>query len=116
MNTRETGQTGERVAELYLKRNGFRILARNYRAGRHEIDLIALDKATDTVVFVEVKARTAGSYGRPMEAVNAAKQRYLRFAAQQWLAENGGAERSARFDVIEVFLPEGSVNRVENAF
>ena len=107
MNTRETGQTGERAAERYLKRNGFRILARNYRAGRHEIDLIALDKATDTVVFVEVKARTA---------VNAAKQRYLRLAAQQWLAENGGAERSARFDVIEVFLPEGSVNRVENAF
>ena len=116
MSTLDTGRHGERVAARYLKRNGYRILARNYRAGRHEIDLIAEERATDTIVFVEVKTRSEGSWGRPMEAVNASKQRFLRLAAEQWLSEHDAFGRSARFDVIEVLLPDGAVNRVENAF
>lgn len=114
MSTAETGKRGERRAERYLRQNGCRILARNYRAGRHEIDLIVLDG--ETVVFVEVKTRAAGSLGRPMEAVNAAKQRFLRLAAEQWLMDNGAADRAARFDVIEVFEPNGGINRVVDAF
>ena len=116
MSTLQTGKKGERAAERYLRRNGCRILARNYRAGRHEIDLIAEEKATGTILFVEVKTRSEGSWGRPMEAVNASKQRFLRLAAEQWLSEHDAFGRSARFDVIEVLLPDGAVNRVENAF
>ncbi len=116
MSTLQTGQQGERIAERFLKRNGCRILARNYRAGRHEIDLIAEEKFTGTIVFVEVKARTEGGFGRPADAVHADKQRFLRLAAQSWLLEHGGTEQSARFDVIEVLLPQGTVNRIENAF
>ena len=114
MSTAETGKRGEQRAEQYLRKNGCRILAKNYRAGRHEIDLVALDG--DTVVFVEVKTRTAGSFGRPMEAVNAAKQRFLRLAAEQWLMENDATEQAARFDVIEVFEPNGAISRIVDAF
>ena len=116
MSTLDTGNRGERAAERYLKRHGCRILARNYRAGRHEIDLIAEEKATGTIVFVEVKARSEGGMGRPSEAVDRSKQRFLRLAAETWLSQNGARERSARFDVIEVLLPSEAVNRVENAF
>ena len=116
MNTQDTGRRGERIAARFLKRNGCRILARNYRARRHEIDLIAEERATGTIVFVEVKTRTEGSYGRPMEAVDRNKQRFLRLAAQTWIMQHGMEERSARFDVIEVFLPGDLVHRIENAF
>ena len=116
MNTAQTGKRGERRAAQYLKQNGYRLLARNYRAGRHEIDLIAIDCATDTIAFVEVKTRAERGLGRPMEAVNAAKQRFLRLAAEQWLMENDALERAARFDVIEVFEPGGEIRHVIDAF
>ena len=116
MTALDTGRLGERAAERFLKQNGCRILGRNYRAGRHEIDLIAEERATDMIVFAEVKTRAEGGYGRPMEAVDRNKQRFLRLAAETWIRENGAEERSARFDVIEVFLPSGRVNRIENAF
>lgn len=116
MSTLLTGQTGERIAARWLRRSGCRILACNYRAGRHEIDLIAEERRTGTILFVEVKTRTEGGLGRPAEAVNAQKQRFLRLAAGQWLMEHGAQERSARFDVIEVLLPGKTVNRIENAF
>lgn len=116
MSTLDTGRHGERVAARLLKRNGCRILAKNYRAGRHEIDLIAEDRATGMIVFVEVKTRTEGGFGRPMEAVDRNKQRFLRLAAEAWIREHGMQERNARFDVIEVLLPGDRVNRIENAF
>ena len=116
MSTLLTGQKGERIAERWLRRHGCRILERNYRAGRYEIDLIAEEKATGTVLFVEVKARSEGAWGRPSDAVNAQKRRFLRLAAERWLSEHDAYERSARFDVIEVFLPDGAVNRIESTF
>ncbi|MBQ1821033.1 MAG: YraN family protein [Clostridia bacterium] len=116
MNTADTGRTGERIAVRYLKRNGYRILARNFRAHRHEIDVIACERGTGTTVFAEVKTRSPNSYGRPMEAVGADKRRFLRLAAESWLLRHGGVEQPARFDVIEVMLPEKTVNHLINAF
>ena len=116
MNTAQTGKTGEDLATRYLKRNGYRILERNWRAHRHEIDLIAQENGAGTIVFVEVKTRTPGSYGRPADAVGGDKRRFLRLAAESWLLANGGIEQPARFDVIEVLLPEKTVNHIVNAF
>ncbi len=116
MSTLDTGRKGERIAAHWLKRHGCRILERNYRAGRYEIDLIAAEKTTGTVIFVEVKTRTEGSLGRPADAVNASKRRFLRLAADRWRIEHDAFEQSIRFDVIEVLLPDGAVNRIENAF
>ncbi len=116
MTAAETGKTGERIAVRHLRRGGYRILAKNWRAYRHEIDVIAREKSTGTVVFVEVKTRTPGSFGRPADAVDANKRRFLRLAAESWLLSNGGIEQPARFDVIEVLLPEKSVSHIVNAF
>ena len=116
MTTAETGKTGERLAARHLRRSGYRILAKNWRVHRYEIDVIARERSTGTVVFVEVKTRTEGGYGRPMEAVDRNKQRFLRLAAEAWILENGMQERNARFDVVEVLLPTEQVHRVENAF
>ena len=116
MSAQDTGRRGEQVAARFLKRSGCRILAKNFRAGRHEIDLIAEERATGTIVFAEVKTRTEGGFGRPSEAVDARKQRFLRLAAQSWILQNGMEGRAARFDVIEVIEPGDRVNRIENAF
>lgn len=116
MNTAETGKTGERLAAQHLRRSGYRILEKNWRSYRHEIDLIARERRSGTVVFVEVKTRTAGSYGRPADAVDQNKRRFLRLAAESWLQRNGGIEQPARFDVIEVLLPEKQINHIVNAF
>lgn len=116
MTTAEIGKKGERLAARYLRRHGYRILAKNWRSHRHEIDVIARERSTGTVVFVEVKTRTPGSFGRPADAVDRDKQRFLRLAAGSWLLSNGGPEQPARFDVIEVLLPEKTVNHLQNAF
>ena len=116
MNTAETGRTGEALAVRHLRRSGYRILAKNWRSYRHEIDVIARERSTGTVVFVEVKTRTPGSFGRPADAVDQNKRRFLRLAAESWLLSNGGIEQPARFDVIEVLLPEKTINHIVNAF
>jgi putative endonuclease len=116
MTTAETGRIGEELAARHLRRSGYRILERNWRSHRYEIDVIAREKSTGTVVFVEVKTRTPNSFGRPADAVDRNKQRFLRLAAESWLIANGGLEQPARFDVIEVLLPEKSVNHIVNAF
>ena len=116
MTTAEIGRIGEWLAVRHLRRCGYRILAKNWRAYRHEIDIIARERSTGTVVFVEVKTRTPGSFGRPADAVDRNKQRFLRLAAESWLMQNGGTEQPARFDVVEVRLPEKTVNHIVNAF
>ena len=116
MTTAEIGRTGEQLAARSLRRSGYRILAKNWRSHRYEIDIIARERRTGTIVFVEVKTRTPGSFGRPADAVDRDKRRFLRLAAQSWLMQNGGLEQPARFDVIEVLLPEKTVNHIVNAF
>ena len=116
MKTTDAGRIGEALAERALKREGMRLLVRNYRAGRWEIDLIMRDRRTDMLVFVEVKARSGTRFGLPREAVTPQKQAYLRRAAQMYLIETGMTETPCRFDVAEVWLDTKEVVRIENAF
>jgi putative endonuclease len=99
------GQSGERAAERFLRRRGYRILTRRYRVAVGEIDLIARD--CDTLVFVEVKTRRQGE---PLEAVTPEKQRRLTRAAVRFLyrheIEDVGIP--CRFDVVAVVWPEQS--------
>lgn len=107
---RKLGQTGERLAAKYLKRNGYKILKKNYRTPFCEVDIIA--KCGDVLCFCEVKTRNSDLYGAPSEAVNCAKQqRYIR-AADHYLG--GKDDCTVRFDIIEVF--RGEINHIENAF
>jgi len=110
------GAEGERRAEALLRAERYTIVARNYRCPLGEIDLVALDHGT--IVFVEVKTRTAGGHGTPLEAVDRRKQRQLQRAAQYYLATHRLLGRDARFDVVGVWWDEGGgrCELVRNAF
>ena len=110
------GKQGERVAELYLQKKGYKVVERNYRCSGGELDLIVLDRRV--VVFVEVKTRTGDGFGTPLEAVEFRKQRRMIRAAQFFLAEKNLQQRDARFDVVGVSWPgrEPVVEHIENAF
>jgi len=110
------GKEGERVAEQYLKKKGYKLVERNYRCAAGELDLIVLDRRV--VVFVEVKTRTGQGFGSPLEAVEFRKQRKMIRAAQYFLSAKGLHQRDARFDVVGVSWPgiEPMVEHIENAF
>lgn len=94
------GAAGERLASRYLTSRGYRILARNYRFLRNEIDIVATDG--DEICFIEVKTRASLDKGHPAEAVTPRKQREITRAATGYLATIGEPEPSCRFDVIAI--------------
>jgi putative endonuclease len=94
------GRRGERAAEKYLRRNGYRIVKRNFRAAGAEIDLVAMDG--DVLVFVEVKTRRGRDAGAPHEAVDERKQRQIRRAAELFAMRYREDEIEMRFDIVAV--------------
>ena len=109
---------GERAAARFLRRRGYKIVARRYRIGRGDLDIVAVDGRT--VVFVEVKTRQSDLAGHPSEAVDAEKQRRLTRLALVYLKRNGLLECAARFDVVAVVWPPGArrprIEHEKNAF
>jgi putative endonuclease len=127
--TNSFGELGERVAARWLERQGYTVLARRWRSGHRDIDVIA--ERDGIVAFVEVKTRAALEFGDPVEAVHAQKQRSLVRSAREWMARHERAERAAdsasakdsdarayRFDVIGVLLRDRTawIRHVESAF
>ncbi|MEO7423886.1 MAG: YraN family protein [Fibrobacteria bacterium] len=113
----DAGKRGEDEALVFLSARGFRLLHRNYRHGRGEIDLIMEDPAR-VLVFIEVKAnRTQGS-GRPLERIDGRKIARLQRLAQRYCWEHGQADRDMRFDVVGVELPPAPahIEHIANAF
>lgn len=99
----KTGRAGEEVAQIYLERQGYLILTKNWHAGRWgEIDLVA--QKGKELVFVEVKSRRGFMFGTPEEAVNRFKQEKLRGAGQAYLLAHPQLPQQARFDVIAILL------------
>lgn len=113
MNKTQAGAYGEEKALLYLQGEGYRLLARNYRFGHKEIDLIMQDGVC--IVFVEVKARRGDRFGAAREAVDARKQKNLIAAAQRYL-QAGRMDSPARFDVVECDLSSGAITHLIDAF
>lgn len=108
---KKLGGKGERLAAKYLKRQGYKILEKNYCTPFCEVDIIA--KRRDTVCFCEVKTRLSDGFGAPREAVNASKQKlYIR--AAHYYFKNREPDSTVRFDIIEVY--RGEINHIENAF
>jgi putative endonuclease len=93
------GRRGENLAARHLRRRGYRILVRNFRAAGAEIDLVAMER--ETLVFVEVKARQGPSMGEPAEAVDARKRERIRRAAEVY-ASVRRVENPIRFDVVAI--------------
>jgi putative endonuclease len=93
---------GEALAVDHLRKMGLRILDRNWRCRYGELDVIASDPATGTLVFVEVKTRTGDGYGGLAQAVTPRKVGRLRRLAGLWLAGHDGGWAAVRIDVIGV--------------
>jgi putative endonuclease len=101
--TASLGARGELAAARFLRRKGYRIVARQVRTPGGELDLVAVDRRV--VVFVEVKTRGSLGAGHPAEAIDTHKQRRLTRAALAFLRQHHLLEQSARFDVVAVLWP-----------
>jgi putative endonuclease len=102
MTRAEIGALGEQLAVDHLTSLGLRVLTRNWRCRYGELDVIAADDATRTVVFVEVKTRTSDHFGGVAQAVTPTKVRRLRRLAGLWLAGQHDSWAAVRIDVIGV--------------
>lgn len=101
------GALGERVAAAWLRREGWRILARRFRSGHRDLDLVV--ERAGTVAFVEVKTRRDVHFTDPATAVGWRKRRELTRSAQVWIDRHGAADVEYRFDVVAVAVAGGRV-------
>ncbi len=114
---RDLGILGERLAARYLEEHGYKVIERNYRFGRREVDIIV--RRGDLVAFVEVKARAGSGYGHPLEAITALKRREIERVAQHWLQRHGEPGLQPRFDAVGVVFRKGAepvIEHVPNAW
>lgn len=110
MDRRTLGMMGEEAAAAYLRNRGFRILDRNWRTPRGELDIVAAED--DCLVVCEVKTRRSTDFGHPVEAVGARKVRRLRSLAGAWLAERAMHAPRLRIDVIGILVPADGPARI----
>lgn len=113
------GRFGEAAAAEYLRKKGYTVLGLNFRTRFGEVDVIA--SRGRYVAFVEVKLRKDASFAQAREFVTRSKQRRVIAAAEEWLQRNG-CTLQPRFDVIEIYAPQGTqtpkpeIFHWENAF
>lgn len=110
----DIGRRGEDLTHRYLRRQGFIVVARNWRPpqGGGEIDLIAWQQ--DRLVFVEVKSRVSGDKSAPERDIDPEKIRALRRAARDYLRRSGADSEKARLDVIAI--TGSAINHLRDAF
>jgi putative endonuclease len=110
------GRQGEALAAAHLRKQGYRILERNFRNAVGEIDIIA--REAETIVFVEVKTRRSDRFGPPAAALTPRKIRQMSMVALSYLKRTGRQDAKARFDVVAVKQsPAGySIELIQNAF
>jgi putative endonuclease len=107
------GQSGERLAADYLKREGYEIVERNVRRPEGETDLVALDGST--LVFAEVKLRRPGGTGKAVESLSEAKKRRMAELAIAYAADHPDLPQDLRVDLIAIDLKvDGSVGSVQH--
>ena len=119
MDRKSLGTWGEEQAARYLRFRGYSLLERNYSCRGGEIDIVA--KKGNFIVFVEVKLRKNADFAEAREFVTYAKQRRILATAQLYLAGHDW-DLQPRFDVIEVYAPDGEqsrkvrINHIKDAF
>ena len=101
-----SGRRGEDLAHRFLRKQGYTIVARNYRlsSGDAEADLIARDG--EDLVIVEVKTRASDEYGPPEQAVNPEKRRHLMRVAREYARKTDTPWEQVRFDIVSIVLRE----------
>ena len=100
--TQKIGKFGEEEARKYLKKEGYKILDRNFSCKMGEIDIIALKN--NEIIFIEIKTRTNNNYGLPSEAVSKSKLRHIYKTAEYYLYIKNLQKQNVRIDVIEIYI------------
>ena len=123
MSDRQLGQRGENIAAEYLEQKGIRVLDRNYRFERNEIDLVCFDPdghgaGVGEIVFVEVKTRSGDAFGRPEEAVTPKKKDHIVAASRAYLYEKKLEGAACRFDVVSIVMGDAGadIDHFKDAF
>lgn len=101
------GQAGEREAERILQAKAYRVLARNWRSGRDELDLVCKDG--EALVFVEVRTRSTDALVGGYASINETKKRAIRRACRAYLAKTRPKPKTQRFDVVEIEHRSGEI-------
>ena len=113
-----SGKRGERIAAMYLQKQGYKIIEMNFKARYGEIDIVALDPSAGsgqvTLVFVEVKTRKTYEYGRPEEAVDPRKLRMVVKTAEYYKLLHPELPELLRVDVVAVDLLKNTVRLIRN--
>jgi putative endonuclease len=106
------GESAERLAEQYLRQQQLKFITRNFNCRQGEIDLIFADG--ETIIFVEVRHRSANHYGSALATVTRPKQQKIMKAATVFLLKNGWYDKkSIRFDVIAINGPLHAAPQIE---
>ncbi len=110
------GKKGEDTAVRYLEKMNYKILKRNYRNRRGEIDIIAY--FSSVIVIIEVKARSSNKFGYPIDAVNGIKINKIKECTRYYLYKEKIDFSAIRFDIIEIYKIREKyvVNHIKNAF
>ena len=109
------GREGEELATEHLLKKGYKILHRNWKSGKREIDIVAENK--DFIVFVEVKTRSDDYLMHPRHAVTSEKQKSIIYAAESYL-QRYNINKESRFDIVSIISNGKSVEveHIEDAF
>ena len=109
----DTGNLGEKLAQKFLKKNGYRIVETNFNCRRGEIDIIA--KHNDWLVFVEVRSKSTLGFGTPEESITAGKKHRVKTAAYYYLRQLEKQPQFWRIDVIVIEIDRaGKASRLEH--
>lgn len=114
----DLGAWGEDEAQKYLVDKGFQILERDWKFGKRDLDIIAMNEDNTVLVFVEVKTRRDDSRMEPEQAVDKKKIRNLAIAANAYVKANH-VEQEIRFDIVSITGKISKIDRIEhieNAF
>jgi putative endonuclease len=111
-----SGKEGEEIATKYLESKGYQILARNYRMGHQEIDIIA--QVQGIYVFVEVKSRSSSDFGFPEDFLSPQQEGRVRDASIHYLSEQNINAKDLRFDIISILISGQNIDieHFEDAF
>ncbi len=111
----DLGKKGEIAAKQYLSEKGLEIIAENWRYGKGEIDIIAMQD--NTIIFVEVKTRSSDYFGNPELSVSLKKQRQIIKTANAYIELNE-INNEARFDIVAIVMNKTAtrIEHIENSF
>jgi putative endonuclease len=110
----QRGRWGEDLAARHLERMGLTVIDRNWRCRSGEIDIVAADTDSGTVIICEVKTRTTEHFGSPLASITPSKLRRLRFLAAEWMRDHAVRARHVRIDVIGIVVGTGGAPSLEH--